>query len=246
MNTGTSRSLVAALLLLMVTACSDSSDHRQPTPEPPIEPEPVTDLSATGIYHGTLETEQGDVALMTLTLARTGETSITFETDDSEQASIILWGESEGDENEISFSGSDANNGDSVALDLLVSEQELTGELDMASLKGSFSLSQSVLSERASDLENVAGQYARQDAIEGQTVLEIDTDGNASLSGICDASGSISIVDDQVNIYLLTLSSDCADIQALVSSEDIETAMDVLSLTGSSGDKGINAALFRL
>ena len=237
---------IAAALLMLIAGCSDSSNYSQPVTEPPIDPEPVTSLAATGIYQGTAELEQGDVALMTLVMARTGETTLTFETDDSERASIILWGESDGDDREIHFSGSDVDKGNDVALNLQVSGTQISGELDLASLKGNFILSQSPTSERASSLTEVAGKYALQDEIDGLTVLEIDTDGSARLSGACDASGSISIVDEAVNIYQLTLSSDCLDLEALVSSEDIETTMDVLSLSGSGGDKGLSFAMYRI
>ena len=237
---------IAAALLMLIAGCSDSSNYSQPVTEPPIDPEPVTSLDATGIYQGTAELEQGDVALMTVVLGRSGETSITFETDDSEQASIILWGKSEGDEDEIHFSGSDTDRGDSVAIYLRVNGKELNGEVDMASLKGSFSLSQSTTSERASSLGEVAGKYVRQDAIDGQSVLEIDTDGSARWSGACDAPGTISIVDAEVNIYQLELSSDCLDVEALISNEDRESTGDVLLLTGDGGDSSLSIALYRI
>ena len=154
-----------------------------------------------------------------------------------------MWGESTGNDSELSFSGADADSGDRVAIDLQVSDEGVSGKLNLAALKGGFSLSQTATSGRAGSLDQLAGQYARNDAIDGLTALVIGADGSAELSGPCDTSGSIATIDEQVNIYLLTLSSPCLDLEALVSSEDIETTMDVLSLTGSRGDAGIDSTI---
>lgn len=244
--------LFPSLFLLALTACSDGSDRRAvetPIPVPPIPEPEVTDLDATGIYSGTLITPEGDVALMTVVLARTGETSITLETDDSERANIVLWGLSSGSdgESEIPFDGVDTNSGDSISVTLLADNGAITGDLALGStIAGSFDLPMTHYSADDSSLALVAGSYSRVDNIDGQTVLEVSDDGSAQLSGSCSASGTVSVIDSDVNIYALVLESDCISVDALLSLQSSEVSADTMVISGTTEAGGLSFALYRI
>jgi len=234
---------ISALLLSFLAACSDNNNNG-PTPEPPIEPE-TPNLDATGIYSGTVETQVGDISLMSIFVARTGETTITFETDDSEQASIVLWGTSKGDANELTFEGDDADSGAAASITLSVNEAEVTGELSLDALTGTFSLTKTGFSDSVSSLGAIAGTYFRQDNASGSSSLTISDDGSVQLSGSCEASGTLKEVDKAVNIYTLQLESNCIDLDALVSLEQSAVANDTVVINGSAGDSSISLAFYR-
>lgn len=235
-------SLLCISLATLSVACSDSNNSNgNSTP-----PEPEVSLEETGIYSGSVVTDEGDVALMRLTLARDGSTAVTLQTDDTEQATILLWGESDGSEGSITFSGSDTDTGDSASVDFLVEGDSASGRLELSNITGDFQLLLDAFSDRASNSGVIAGEYARNDNTLGITQLTIDNDGNASLTGACEATGSVSAIDDTVNIYQLELDGDCITLSALVSMQDLEESNDVLATDGDAGDSGISLAFYRL
>jgi len=235
---------VSCLLLPLLIACSDNNNNNSPGPTPPIEPE-VPDLNATGHYSGTVETTAGDVSLMSVVLARTGEAAISFETDDSEKASIVLWGSASGDDSQVDFEGVDTDTQSSAGITLDIAGSVVSGQLSLDTLEGSFSLEKTSYSDRESSLESVAGTYLRNDNASGLTTLVIANDGGVQLSGSCEASGTVSVVDAQVNIYSIKLSSDCIELDALLSLQDSELANDTLVITGAGGDRSVSMALYR-
>ena len=235
---------LSAVLLPLLIACSDDDNNNSPTPEPPIEPE-VPSLNATGLYSGTVETTAGDVALMTLVLARTGQTAISFETDDSEIATIVLWGSSDGNDTDVEFDGADTDTQNSTKVSLVFAGDLVTGELSLDTVAGSFSLKKTSYSDRGSSLNSVAGTYLRNDNANGLTSLIIADDGAVQLTGFCEASGTVAMVDDAVNIYTIELSSDCIELDALLSLQDGEVANDTLVITGAGGDRRVSLALYR-
>ena len=83
--------IIGPSLALLLVACGDGNNSggggNNPVPE--------VSLAESGIYSATLVTLSGDVALMSQLLARDGTTAITLETDDSERATVVLWGESD-------------------------------------------------------------------------------------------------------------------------------------------------------
>jgi len=239
--------IVCALTTALLVACSDGSDSRNNGGStPPPEPEPEVSLDETGIYSGTVVTEGGNVALMSLVLARDGTTAITLQTDDSERATVVLWGLSDGDNGEITFTGSDTSNDGDVSVDILVTGDEASGNLNLAGIRGVYQLVLESFSARASNLQAIAGNYARDDTLAGLSALSISEDGIVELQGSCEATGSVSEIDNQVNLYRLTLDSDCAALDVLVSLQDIEVEQDVLSLTGDGGDSGFARDFYRL
>ncbi len=236
---------ISALLLTFLVACSDNNDNNNgSTPEPPIEPE-VPNLDATGIYSGTVETTDGDVSLMSVIVARTGETAVTFETNDSEQASIVLWGTSTGDSSELSFEGNDTDSGAATGIILAVNGNEVSGELSLDTLNGTLSLVKTGFSDSASSLDTIAGTYFRQDNSNGSSSLLITADGNVQLGGSCEADGTLTVVDNQVNIYTLKLESGCIKLDALVSLEQSAIANDTVVINGTAGDGRISLAFYR-
>jgi hypothetical protein len=237
--------IVCALITGLLVACSDGSDSRSGGGNTP-NPQPEVSLDETGIYSGTMVTQNGDVALMSLVLARDGTTAITLETDDSERATVVLWGVSDGDNGEITFTGSDTSNDGAVSIDILVTGDEASGTLTLAGIRGVYQLVLESFSARVSNLQAIAGSYARDDTLSGLSELSISEDGVVQLRGGCEATGSVSEIDNQVNLYRLTLDSDCIALDVLVSLQDIEVEEDVLSLTGDGGDSGIARDFYRL
>lgn len=236
--------LLSMFVLPFFAACSDNNNNGgQPPPTPP---DPVISLDETGIYSGTVETDDGNVALMQLTLARNGVTAITFQSDDSERATTILWGESDGGSGSISFQGSDTATDTSVTVDISVEGTSASGRLDIPGINGDFVLQLASYSSRDSGLALVAGDYDRNDNLGGLSELSIDSAGAVQLSGVCEASGSISEIDTSINIYRLELDSDCIALDALVSLQDIEVESDVLAIDGDGGDGGVSLAFFRI
>jgi hypothetical protein len=227
-------------LLLLSVGCSDSNNSsRGNTPDPEVS------LDETGIYTGTVETDDGDVALMSLLLARDGKTAITFQTDDSERATIILWGDSDGADGVITFEGTDTSTDESVTVDIQVDGDQATGRVDLNNLEGNYSLVISELSGRASSLANLAGEYARDDNLTVLSQLSVAGDGSASLSGECEATGSAREIDPAVNLYYFELESDCIKLEALVSLQDIEVENDVYFIAGDGGENGEAISLYR-
>jgi hypothetical protein len=229
--------------LSLLVACSDGSSRHNDDITLPV---PEVSLEETGSYSGTLETSDGDVALMTLVLARDGTTAISLETDDSEQASIVLWGESDGSQGAITFTGRDTRSGESVTVDLQFEGETATGQLQLADISGSYELAIEDFSQRSGELGNIVGDYARVDNPGGLSQWHIGEDGSVQVSGACEASGSIQAIDDAVNIYHLTTESDCAGLDVLISRQDIEAEGDVLALSGASEEKGISTDLYRI
>jgi hypothetical protein len=235
--------IVCSMMTTLLVACSDGSDSRSSGGSPP---EPEVSLDETGTYSGSLVTDSGDVALMSLVLARDGTTAITLETDDSERATVILWGTSDGDNGEITFEGSDTSNGDAVSVAIQVTGDEASGTLNLDGISGNYKLLLEAYSARVSNLQTIAGNYARDDNLTGLTELTINEDGAVQLQGECEATGLVSEIDNQVNLYHLTLDSDCAALDVLVSLQDIEVEEDVLSLSGDGGDSGFARDFYRL
>lgn len=241
--------LLLVLTGSLLSGCSDSSDSRggQDPTEPPEPPEPPqVSLDETGIYSGTLETDEGDVALMRIKLARDGATAISLQEDDSEQATTILWGESDGSGGNLTFSGRDLGSGGSVSVDLQFSEDSSTGRLELGDLNGDFSLTLEDISANSSDLATLSGEYARTDPIPGQSLLSVSADGTIELSGDCASTGTASVIDPEVNLYRFSLQSDCLTLDALISLEAVETDNDLVSLTGDDDDQGVAVNFYRI
>ena len=234
--------VIISMLSALLLACSDGSDSRSDSGPP----EPGTDLDETGIYSGKLVTDGGDVALMSLMLARDGSTAITLETDDSERPTRVLWGKSDGQNGTITFEGSDTDSGDSVTADISFSGTTARGSLEVADIRGDYQLDIGAFSARASSLQAVSGSYARNDNLSGLSELKVDEDGSVQLTGTCEGVGSVATIDSQVNLYRLELDSECADLEVLVSLQDIETEEDVISLAGSDGDSSFAFDFYRL
>ena len=234
---------VIATSLLM--GCSDGSDSRPGGGTPP--PGSEISLDETGIYSGTLETDSGQVALMRLKLARDGTTAILLDTDDDETPNIILWGESDGENGAITFAGTDTGSKDSISIDLQVENGEANGRLELSSgVAGDYRLAIDQLSDRPSDLRSIAGEYARDDNLNGLRTLTISPDGSVQLSGPCQAAGSATAIDAAVNLYHLTLDSDCVSLDALVSLEDVTAEEDLVSVTGDTGQGGLALDFYRI
>lgn len=235
--------LLAAVFLI---GCSDDSDSRPGGGTPPPEPEPEISLDETGTYSGTLETDNGEVALMQLKLARDGTTAITLDTDDDETPDRLLWGKSDGGDGAIVFSGNDTDDGDDVSIDIQVSEGVASGRLELSGVTGGFSLPTDDFSHRPSSLQRLAGDYARGGNVEGVSRLRIAPDGSVQLTGSCLASGSITEIDAEVNLYRVKLNSDCADLDALLSLEDVDAEGDVISMAGTGRDGGLVLEYYRI
>lgn len=233
-----SLSILSALLL----ACSDGSDSRSDGNTPA----PGANLDETGVYSGTLVSDSGDVALMSLLLARDGTTAITLNTDDSERPTIVLWGTSDGQNGAITFEGSDTDNGNSVSTDISFSGSTAIGSLQVADISGNYQLDIESFSARASSLQAVSGSYARNDNLPGLSELKVSEDGSVQLTGACEGAGSVSTIDNQVNLYRLELDSDCANLDVLVSLQGIEVEEDVISLAGDGGDSSFAWDFYRL
>ena len=226
--------LCLACALLM--ACSDSSDRQPESPEPPMPPEPpveATSLDDTGIYQGTVITEDRNVALLTATLARDGHTSLAIETGDSEQADIVLWGMTEEADDTLNFTGTDSRDGSSVELTFAVDDEVLSSEFRLAGLVGEASASRAAESESRGAAPE--GRFARQDSLAGLSDIEISSDGSIKLLAPCDGSGELSTPDAEVNIYRITVVSDCLEVDALASVDRIAGGGQVLLLSGNNG-----------
>jgi len=230
--------MLSALLL----ACSDGSDSRGDGGSPG----PGANLDETGIYSGTLVMDSGDVALMSLQLARDGTTAITLEPDDSERPSIVLWGISDGQDGAITFEGIDTDSGASVGTDITFDGSVATGSLQVADISGNYQLDIESISARSSSLQAVSGSYARNDNLPGLSELKVSEDGSVQLTGACESAGSVSTIDTQVNLYRLELDSACANLDVLVSLQDIEVEEDVISLAGDGGDGSFAFDFYRL
>lgn len=239
---GITLSLSAVLL-----GCSDGSDRSTAVepPAPPPPPPPVTELAEQGTYTGTLETSTGDVALMSLLLATDGTTAIALDTDDDERNDIVLWGESTGENGDISFGGRGGRNGDEVSVDLVVEQGQASGQLQLQGLAGEFTLAMAPYSDRPGGIADVAGHYTRLDNITGQTQLDISTSGEANLSGSCSASGEVTEINTAANLVRLQLSSDCLELDALISRQDTAAEDDTLQITGFDQGSSYSTTLYR-
>jgi len=242
--------LLAAGLLALLTACDNGGGgggNGNPGPEQPEQPEPEPEISLdeTGSYRGSLQTSTGDIALLTLFLARDGATAIGIETDDSERPAIVLVGQSSGEGGAIDFSGSDTRDGSSVALDIAFEGGVASGNLSIAGLDGEYQLQRDAYSERSGELAAIAGDYAREDSATGPAELSIAEDGSVSFSGPCSASGTLSSGDVAVNLYRLQLSGDCIDLDVLLSREDVAAEGDVLVLLGVDGEAAYASQFYR-
>lgn len=235
--------IVGLPLALLLFACSNDNNNSGADESKPI---PEVNLEETGVYSGTLVTPDGAVALMSLLLARDGTTAITFETDDSERATRVLWGVSDGESGEITFEGRDTDSAESVFVDIQIEGDEATGTLALANLTGAYRLGLEAFSQRTSTLQKISGNYALNDNLAGLTELTIGTDGSVRLSGTCVAGGSVSLIDGEVNLYLLTLDSDCVELDVLVSLQDVEVEGDVISLSGDGGDMRFAVDFYRI
>lgn len=233
--------IILAMLSALLIACSDGSDSRNDGGGGP-----GSNIDETGIYSGTLETDSGDVVLMGLQLARDGTTAITLEPDDSERPSIVLWGISDGQDGAVTFEGDDTDSGESVRTDISFSGTVATGSLQVADISGNYQLDIETFSDRSSSLQALSGRYARNDNLPGLSELTVNDDGSVQLSGDCDGAGSVSTIDDQVNLYRLELEGGCAELDVLVSLQDIEVEEDVISLAGDGGDGSFAFDFYRL
>jgi hypothetical protein len=236
--------LLSVLLLPIIAACNGNNNNNNNNEPPPSAPD--ISLEETGIYSGTIETDDGNVALMQLTLARNGVTAITLQTDDSERATKVLWGESDGESGSLTFQGSDTATDASVTVDIFVEGVTASGRLDIPGINGEYVLQLDSFSSRDSGLALVAGDYDRNDNLGGLSELSIDSTGAVQLSGACEASGSIIEIDTNINIYRLELDSDCIALNALVSLQDIEVESDVVAIDGDGGDDGFSLAFYRI
>ncbi len=216
---------VVVMGLALLAGCSDDSGDTVVVGPPPV------DIAATGSYAGTLEGDDGDVALMKVVLARSGETSITLQTDDDERADIVLWGASDSDGTSISFEGTTASGADAM-LDMQIDGTTLTGRMDSAGVQGAFSLPMTAFSGRSGALADVAGTYLRVTNLGGELSLDIAADGAVTLAGACDGGGSLREVDTAVNLYLLQLDAPCISAEALVTREDLVSESDHIVLQG--------------
>jgi hypothetical protein len=239
-------SLSFALAGLLLVGCSDSSDSRPGGGTPPPDPEPEISLDETGIYDGTLELDNGDVALMRLKLARDGTTVITLDTDDDENPDVVLWGESEGGDGDIRFTGFDATGGENVTIDLQITEGTASGRLDLSSLPGEFSLPLDEIGAGGGSLDRIAGEYARTSNLDGVSQLSIAADGAVKLEGTCEAEGTASQIDTEVNLYRITMESECLNLDALLSLEEVETEGDIVSIDGDIEQGGLALDFYRI
>ena len=239
-------SLCYILTGLLLGGCSDGSDHLAGGGTPPPDPEPEISLDETGIYDGTLELDNGDIALMRLKLARDGTTAITLDTDDDERPDVVLWGESEGGEGDITFAGSDAANGENVTIDLQVTEGTASGRLDLSGLPGEFSLSMDEMATRGGRLDRLAGEYARASNLGGLSQLSIAANGDVKLTVNCEADGTASEIDTEVNLYRITVESECVSLDGLISLEDLESEGDIVSIAGENGESGLALDFYRI
>ncbi len=241
--------LLAVSALLTLAACGGNSSHKGGSAplEPDPQPEPETSLDQAGVYRGSVTTDAGDLALFTLMLSRTGETAIALETDDSERPDIVLWGDSTaGDGAGVSFDGRDLRDASSVGVDFSFADNTASGSLSLAGISGDFSLQREATSDLSGALADVAGEFARTDAIGGTTRLSLAEDGAVEYSGECEASGQISSSDEAVNLYLLELNGDCIELEVLLSREDLLDSGDVLVLIGVSGEAAYAEQFYRL
>ncbi|GAB3289229.1 hypothetical protein [Parahaliea aestuarii] len=221
---------LAACVLL--AACSDSGDSRPDTPpEPPAPPPPaVTDLDSTGIYRGQIITDDDNLALVTVSLARDGVTAVAIDSDDDEIADIVLWGDTSESSGELHFSGSDGRDGSSVELTFSVEDEVLSAAISLNGLSGDASAQLAADSVASGAPE---GTFAREDGIGGLTELSIAADGSVTLSSPCSGSGELGAADSAVNLYRLSLESDCLNWEALVSVGSVEGGGALLSVSGA-------------
>lgn len=219
--------LAASLLLV---GCSDSSDRLPPatTPAPPT----TTDLEDTGIYQGLVRTSE-QVALITVTLARNGQTAIAIDSDDDERADILLWGSTSISGGQLAFTGRDHRDDAQVSLVFQVEDGVLRSEVDLSGLAGEAVAP--LAPHSAAPADPPSGRYARQDSLEGFTGLDIATDGGINPGASCSGGGTLDAPDPEVNIYAVTLDSDCLNWQALASLEQLEDGSRLLSITGAEG-----------
>ncbi|WP_116364845.1 hypothetical protein [Parahaliea mediterranea] len=227
------RYLITALAACaLLGACSDSSDSRPDTPPPPEPPPPpeVTDLDSTGIYRGQIVTDDGNLALLTVNLARDGVTAVAIDSDDDEVADIVLWGDTSESAGELHFSGRDGRDGSSVELTFAIDDEVLGATVRVNGLSGEASAPLAADSAAGSAPE---GDYAREDGVGGLTQLSIGADGSVTLSSPCSGSGELSAADSAVNLYRLSLASDCLNWEALVSVGSIEGDGAVLTISGA-------------
>lgn len=226
------RLLFSLATCALLAACSDSSDRRPQTPEPePPEPE-VTDLDQTGIYKGQIVTDDGDLALVTLTLARDGQTAVAIDSDDDEVADIVLWGATSESAGELHFDGRDSRDDSEVALTFTVENQVLRSNLRLNGLEGDAEATLAAASTAGAGA--LSGTFSRQDSIGGLTELALAGNDSVTLSAPCSGSGEVSAPDPGVNIYRLTVSGDCLDWDALATVETVDGTA-VLTLTGADG-----------
>lgn len=234
--------LFCAATLLAIVGCSDDSDS-VPEPMPPIEPPepPATSLDETGIYTGTLEGSAGEVALLRIVLARSGETSVTLQEDDTEQATRIALGATEGDAEALTTDADELLQGAALSLQWSVTEGSGSVELEADGLMGSADVSRLASSDEALTADEIAGTYLGAVGLQ----LELTAAGDAEVTGACTAEGSWQQPDAAVNVLLVTVDGDCGELTALGFLDTLETPADVLVLEGGSDTRPLSVDLFR-
>ena len=227
------RSTLLTALCALVLGCSDGSDTGSPTPPAPPEPPPPppTDLEATGVYQGRIITTSGELALLTFTLARDGQTAIAIQTGDSGAADRVLWGETSAAGGELDFTGSDSEDGAAVELTFSADEGQLSGEFRLPGLTGD---AEAQLTPYSREAVVPAGSFSREDSLGGLTTLTIDGE-SVTVSAPCSGEGTLTTPDTGVNIHRLSLDQDCLGWEALGSVVTLDGGTPVLELSGSDG-----------
>lgn len=228
------RSTLLVALCAFVLGCSDGSDTGAPVPPAPPEPPPPpppTDLEATGVYQGRVITTSGELALLTFTLARDGQTAIAIQTGDSGAANRVLWGETSAAGGELDFSGSDSEDGAAVELTFSADDGQLSGEFRLPGLTGD---AEAQLTPYSGDTGVPEGSFSRQDSLGGLTTLTIDGE-SVTVSAPCSGGGTLTTPDSEVNVHRLRLDPDCLGWEALGSLVTLDGGTPVLELSGSNG-----------
>lgn len=230
----TLRSTLLVALCAFVLGCSDGSDTGSPTPPVPPEPPPPpppTDLESTGVYQGRIVTTSGELALVTFTLARDGQTAIAIQTGNSGATDRVLWGETSAAGGELDFSGSDSEDGAAVELTFSAGDGQLSGEVRLPGLTGD---AEAQLTPYSGDTGVAAGSFSRQDSPGGLTTLTIDGE-SVTVSAPCSGEGTLTTPDTGVNIHRLSLGQDCLGWEALGSLVTLDGGAIVLELSGNDG-----------
>ncbi|CAH0991199.1 hypothetical protein SIN8267_01301 [Sinobacterium norvegicum] len=218
--------LLAATTVLLTACDSDSNSDNSPAAS-------AVELANSGLYTGTIQRDNGDVALIRGYLAASGEAVITIEADDSEQATHIVHGNV--DENYL-LSGeiTDGTTSETVSIALTATSEQLNTSIDSSLFSGDLSSLLQAGTASAS-LDTVSGQFSRIDG-DDRTTLSIDADGSFSLSGPCQDSGTIAVIDSAINLYSVTTEQSCGQLGLLATLDSIEVDNDVLRLVGPLGE----------